>query len=222
MVFDSSTIISLAMNNLLWLLSKLKKRYKGGFFIPQEIKREVVDTPLNSKRFAFEALQVQAELNSGILKGYEKTDYLLLAKRIDELVNNMFFAYGSPMKPLHKGEICALALAKTLDADALAVDERSTRAIIENPLLLKNLFEQKLHTKIEINMDNMKEFLEIVSNIRIIRSSELCLIARELGMFDNLSHNMPKSKIIDAVLWAVKLDGCSISIKEIEEAKRAV
>ncbi len=221
-VFDSSSIISLSMNNLLWVLAGMKKHYSGEFFIPEEIKREVVDVPLNSKTYGLKALQVREQINSGVLRLYRKRDYLEFAERVGLLVNNMFYAFGNPVKLMHSGEISALALAKMINADALAVDERSTRVIIENPLLLKYLLEKKLHTKIEVNMENVRELTGLISGMGVIRSSEICFVANEFGLFRNLNTTISKLKVLDAVLWAVKVNGCSISAKEIEDMKRGV
>ena len=58
MIFDTGPIISLALNNLLWVLDPLKKKFKGNFYITKSVKKEIIDRPLNSKKFKFEALQV--------------------------------------------------------------------------------------------------------------------------------------------------------------------
>ena len=57
-IFDTGPVISLTTNNLLWVLDSLKKQYKGNFYITPTVKRELVDTPIQSKKFKFEALQV--------------------------------------------------------------------------------------------------------------------------------------------------------------------
>ena len=66
-VFDTGPIISLTTNNLLWLLEPLKKKYKGHFHITSDVKRELIDRPLQTKKFKFEALQVMHIIKKGIL-----------------------------------------------------------------------------------------------------------------------------------------------------------
>ena len=51
LVFDAGPIISLTMNNLLWLLDPLKVNFKGEFYIPMAVKGELVDRPLTTKKF---------------------------------------------------------------------------------------------------------------------------------------------------------------------------
>src|SRR3989338_1555612 len=70
-VFDSGPLISLTMNNLLWLLEPLKRAFKGEFFIPEAVKMELVDEPLQTKKFKFEALQVQELISNRVLEGVE-------------------------------------------------------------------------------------------------------------------------------------------------------
>ena len=58
-IFDAGTLITLAMNGLLPELRKLRGIFKGKFLITKEVKNEVVDRPINTKRFELEALQIQ-------------------------------------------------------------------------------------------------------------------------------------------------------------------
>ena len=67
-VFDTGPIISLTMNNLLWILEPLKSISNANFYITNPVKKELVDNPLNkTKRFKFEALQVLHYIENGIL-----------------------------------------------------------------------------------------------------------------------------------------------------------
>jgi len=67
-VFDAGPVISLTTNNLLWLLEELKKKYKGEFYLAEAAKKELIDMPLETKKFKFEALQVLRCINEDILK----------------------------------------------------------------------------------------------------------------------------------------------------------
>src|SRR3989344_7483714 len=67
-VFDTGPIISLATNNLLWILEPLEKAFGGDFIMPPGVRKELIDNPLRSKRFKFEAMQALNLVNTGVLK----------------------------------------------------------------------------------------------------------------------------------------------------------
>ena len=54
LVFDAGPIITLTMNNLLWLLEQLKSQFNGEFFICPAVRRELVDKPLQTKKYKFQ------------------------------------------------------------------------------------------------------------------------------------------------------------------------
>ena len=86
MIFDAGPIISLTTNNLLWLLAPLKEKFGGEFYITENIRKELVEKPLKTKKFKFEALQVQDQIEKGVLKVIKnsktkaKAEQLLLAQ----------------------------------------------------------------------------------------------------------------------------------------------
>lgn len=218
LVFDSSTIISLALNNLLWILKPLKDKYKGEFYITQEIKEEIIDTPIKTKKFKLEALQIQEILEQEIFKIYPQ-HLLEKEESLKQTANQIFFVKNNFMTIIDPGELSALVLAKEISAEAIIIDERTTRLMIENPQLLANIFKNKLHTKIEINEKNLNQFTKEFSNIKIIRSSELSAIAYELGILNKYisSKTSNKKEILEAVLWGIRFKGCSISDEELNE-----
>ncbi len=67
-VFDTGPIISLTTNNLLGLLTNLKEKYKGSFYITGAIRRELIERPLETKKFKFEALQVIRCVGADVLE----------------------------------------------------------------------------------------------------------------------------------------------------------
>lgn len=66
-IFDAGPIISLATNNLLWILKPLKKYFNGKFYITDAVKRELVDKPFETKKFKFEAIQVEKLIEEGVI-----------------------------------------------------------------------------------------------------------------------------------------------------------
>src|SRR3989344_3588176 len=107
-VFDSGPIISLAMNNLLWLLDPLKQKFKGEFFIPEAVKAEIIDRPLTTKIFEFEALQVESLIRQETIKIISSSEIERLANHLGTLANSAFVAMGNPIKIVQYGEMQAL------------------------------------------------------------------------------------------------------------------
>ncbi len=223
-VFDTSAIISLASNSLLWVLGELKKKFKGHFYIPGAVKAEIIDSPLQSKRFKLEAMQVLAEVAKGNLEIYDHSPEV--EKEISDLsgiANSIFMARGNYIRIAHTGELGTVALARLLQSDAIVVDERTTRVLIEEPQRLAQLFEAKLHTPITVNKNNLALFQEKVNALPVLRSSELGVIAFEIGLFDRYALkgeeayvSNPRLNVLDGVLWGLKLRGCAISTEEID------
>ena len=209
--FDSSTLISLAMTcNLHWL-KQLKKDYGADFFITPAVKSETIERGLNSLRFKYEAMRLKSLLDSNVLKLYDNKQ---ISGDIDELlylINNTYFALNRPLKIVQLGEITALACAIKEDADALAVDERTTRLVVENPSALQDLLTKKLHTKVYANRKNLQHWEELVSEkFEIIRSTELAIVAWKKNLLVDNSGNS-----LTGILWALKFAGCAISENEI-------
>ena len=218
-VFDTGPVISLTTNNLLWLLKELKKRFEGEFYLSEATKRELVDKPLMTKRFEFEALQVMRYIKKGILKVIDNSK--LKAKTIEllDLVNTSFKAKGNFINVCHYAEISGIVSCTYLGSDILVIDERTTRLLIENPLELRNILQSKLHTSVSMDRDKLRTFAEQTKNIKLIRSVELVTIAYELGLLDQYLADIPDSKkiLLDSVLWGVKISGCAVSEDEIDE-----
>lgn len=218
-VFDTGPIISLTTNNLLWMLEPLKIQFDGGFFIPTIVKNELVDKPLQTKKFKFEALQVLQIVQDGILEVVDNKHIRKTTQRLYDLANNIFHANNHSISIVHLGEIEGIASAIYLGSDAFIIDERTTRVLIEDPKKLANILQHKLHTTISVNHKNLKLFLKRVKVIRILRSLELVVIAYEFGLLDKYVLRIPFSKktLIEGLLWGIKLNGCAVSQREIKE-----
>jgi len=217
--FDAGPIISLSTNNLLWILPELKKIFDGQFFISDSVRRELIDVPFHSKKFKFEAMQVMKAVEDKIIEIVPGERTLQLKNELLSLANNSFFAKDEAIRLVHDGEIDSIAGAVIMGSAAVVIDERTTRIMIEDWQSMRDLMQKHLHTKIDVNLENLKKFLEKIKGIRVIRSAELVLIAYEKGM---LSPYLPKVKnaereLIDGILWGIKLNGCSISREEIEK-----
>ncbi len=217
LIFDSGPLINFAMNGLLPVLERLKKEFKGDFLITKEVKQEIIDTPMEIKRFELEALQMKELFDKRIIKHADITE-----KQVDELrnkreeiiriANSTFFSNKKDIHLLDKGECATLALSFILkEPNAIVIDERTTRMLCEAPENLRKLLEKKLHTKVEANRKNYEFF----QKFKIIRSTELAYIACKKNLCE-----IKDPKILEAVLYGLKFRGCSISEKEIDEIKK--
>ncbi|MBI3623620.1 hypothetical protein HY212_06105 [Candidatus Pacearchaeota archaeon] len=219
-IFDASTLISFAMNGMFDELRKLKEVFGGKFIITSEVNEEIVEKPINIKRFELEALRIKKLIEDKVIEtpsslGIKDKDISYKTRELLEIANQTFDANGKKMHIVDLGEVSALVLSKILTEkginNVIAVDERTTRMLIEKPDNLERLFEKKLHTKIRANKNNFKFF----KGPKLIRSTELAYVAYKKGLV-----NLKNPETLDALLYAMKYKGCSISEDEIEEMKR--
>ena len=219
-IFDAGTLISFSMNGLLSQLIKLKKIFNGKFLITEDVKREVIDKPIKIKRFALEGLRIRELLRNKILElpvslGVNLEELKNKTNEIMTKANNTFVGRGKPVHIIDSGESSCLALSNILTqkkiTNVIAIDERTTRMLGEKPENLKNLLQKKLHTKITYNKENFKFF----TGFKFIRSAELVYVIYKKGLL-----KLNGDSTLDALLWAVKFKGCSISGDEINEIER--
>ncbi len=216
LIFDSGPLINFAMNGSLYLLEKLKSEFNGDFLITKEVKQEIIDTPLTIKEFELEALQLKSLYDKGVIKLADITPQQIneLRKKRDEIMNTADTTFRTRKRYIHlidKGESAVLALSNIIKPNLIVIDERTTRILCENPENLKKLLEKKLHTSITADKKNYSYFRDF----KIIRSTELAYIAYKKGFFD-----IKDSRVLEAMLYALKYKGCSISVGEIEEMKK--
>jgi len=225
MVFDSSSIISLATNNLLWVLEPLKEKFKGRFCIGSSVKQEIIDVPINGKRFRLEAVMILDLLRDGVLELIEDPKINEITDKLMKLSGSIFETKGEYIQVIHKGEVQSLALVKHLNSNAYIIDERTTRLLVENPKKLTGILLNKLHSRINVNKNNLDEFRKEVGRVDIIRSIELMVYAYDSGLLDEYVKGKVdvgfkvdlKKTLLEGLLWGLKLRGCSISTEEIDE-----
>jgi len=220
-IFDSGTLISLAINGLLPELKELKKIFDGKFLITEYVRKEVIEKPLTIKRFELEGLKLKQLLDEKVLEmpsavGVKDSEISEHTNQLMEIANNLFIGERKPIHIISGGETSCLALSKILTGkkvtNAIAVDERTMRMLVENPDNLKELLQRKLHTKITLNKKDFTPF----KGFKIIRSAELVYVAYKKGIV----RIKDGERVLDALLWAVKFSGCSISSEEIKEIER--
>jgi len=222
LVFDTGPVISLTVNNLLWLLQPLQQLFKGAFYIPEAVHAELVDRPLQTKRFKFEALQVEEQIENGVFSIIDTKQIRERASALLMLANNAFIARGQPLRVCQYAELETLAAGTLSNANAVVIDERITRTLVENPTALQRLLQKRLHTPVQANKTNITQFQSMCTQVPIIRSVELVTIAYERGLLDKYLVKVPnvRQQLLESVLWGVKLHGAAISEQEIEEILR--
>lgn len=217
LIFDAGPLINFAMNGITPILENMKKQFDVEFLITKEVKKEIIDYPETVKRYELEAIQLKELFDKGVIKhaNISEEEVNKLRDKREEIMtiaNNTFFSNGKPIHLLDKGECAALALSTILkQPSVLVVDERTTRMLCENPENLRKLLQKKLHTGINANKKNFEMF----KNFKIIRSTELAYIAHKNNLIQ-----FKDPKAYEAILYALKFKGCSISEEEIEEMKK--
>lgn len=217
LIFDSSAIISLALNDLLFILKPLKNIFGGEFYITEQIKYELIDYSLTIKKFKLEALMIKKLIDEGIIKIKSDSFIEKQTKMFLNIANNTFKVNGEGIKIIHEGEASCLSLYNFLPTEkkAIVTDERTMRMLCENPKNLHKLLEKKNHRSIQANEMNYNFF----KKFKIIRSAELAYIAYKHSI---ISLPIKSKEAIEAILYALKYKGCAISHNEILEAKNLI
>ena len=219
LIFDASTLITLAMNGLLGELRKLKKIFDGKFIITKDVKREVIEKPMKINRFKLEAIKVRNLVDEKVLEmalslGIKDNEINSETEKMKKVANNMFVARGREIKLIDSGEASCLALSRILTLkkieNVIVVDERTARMLGEKPENLEKLLQRKLHTIVRIRKKNFNFF----KGFKFIRSAELVYVVHKKGLIKM------KNGVLEALLYAVKSKGCAISGDEIKQIKK--
>lgn len=214
-VFDSGVIISFSETCFISLLKDLKESI-GEFIVTKNVKYECIDKVKNVMRFKLSSVRIEGEISHQVFSVYQSDKKLDEAtNKIMYLTNNMFYVRGRPMKIIQIGEAESLALLAITDASFLAVDERTTRMLIEEPHALLEIFKRKYKTS-QISLDEKKylKFREIIGNVNSLRSVDLFVYAYKKKL---LSSQFDDKENLKAALYALKFKGCSVSFEEINE-----
>ena len=220
-VVDSSTLISCAMNCLLWVFDEFKSQGVD-FIVPEGVKYEVIDKGLRTKKFRFEAVRVAHHfINQTIETSSE--DIKDLTGELLEYANSSFYVKNNPIKILQKADAEVAALARKTNADALMTDENTLRLLIENPDAIMKRLKHKLHTNVNVDKRKLYSFQKKMGNIPVLRSVDLLAVALEDDkIFEPTfsrceAGNISKKDVISGVLYALKFSGCAVSFHEMED-----
>lgn len=219
-VFDSGTLINLSLNGLLYILEGMKKEFGGKFLITEQVKYEVIDRPMGILKFELGALRVKALLDSGVLELPESVNISskLINDRTGDYMNSANHVLefkGQPVSIVSSGEMSCLALSAELTEkgveNIISIDERTTRVLCEEPKNLEKIMSAKLHQRLQTDLSKLKMF----SNFRFIRTSEFVYVAFKKGII-----SIEDKKALEALLYATKFKGASISFEEVDQLKK--
>jgi len=220
LIFDSGALINLSMNGLLDILPALKKKINGKFLITKEVKYEVVDRPMGISRFELGALMVQDLIESGVLEMPESIgiNSKFITQKTSELMdiaNHYLQIKNKWLNIVSDAEMSCLALSSELSSQGIeniiAIDERTTRMLAEMPQNLGRLMSEKFHMPVNLIAKNF----EIFSKYRFIRSTELVFVAYKKNLIQ-----LKGKKVLEALLYATKFKGSSVSFEEIDILKK--
>jgi len=221
LIFDSGTLINLSMNGLLDILKSLKEGWNGEFIITEQVKQEVVDRPMGVLRFELGAIRIQNLIDESVLKlpGFFDVKNDVLNEKTRELMdmaNHFVQARDKWINIVSDAEMSCLALSEELTKrgvdNMIALDERTTRILCENPASLERLMSEKLHQNVKMVAQDFKIF----SKYRFIRSTEMVYVAFKKGLI-----SLNGKKALEALLYATKFKGSSVSYEEIDAIKKS-
>jgi hypothetical protein len=214
-VCDASSLIALTDAGLLGALMSVEQRMKGDLLVTREVINESINNPIKVPEYSFSAVRLKRALDSGAFGLVEFSDNTF--DKILNSANNMFYT-NRPFHLVNHGEAEMLAAAIDNNLTTMLMDERTTRALIEAPMELKNHLENEFHVRINVNQDMYAEFKEMTSGLQVIRSAEIVALANEKGYFKK--YKDLSNAAYEAALYAVKFKGCSIGFDEIKELAR--
>ncbi len=132
-----------------------------------------------------------------------------------DLVNHSYKSRGQWINLVSKAEMSCLALNQELIKQKIdsiiAIDERTTRVICEKPENLEKLMTRRLHKQVRLKNSEIKK----LKDHKIIRSSELVYVAYKKGIV-----KLKDPKVLEALIYATKFKGSSISFEEIDVLKK--
>ncbi len=219
LILDAGPLINLSMNGLLEIFEKIKQ-HGITIAITNYVYQEVVDRPSHIPRFELGALRIKELMQKGVIQF--ATELGLASQEIESETQHMVSLINCAVKTenhcieiVSPAEVSCLAVSRILSRRAIeniiGIDERTTRVLFEKPSNLKDLMSNKLHRHITLNTQE----IEKLGHFRFIRSSEIVYMAYKKGFIQ-----IPDKRALEALIYATKFKGSSISWDEMEQLKR--
>jgi hypothetical protein len=128
---------------------------------------------------------------------------------------------GKKLRILHGGEAQTLALFNSAKIDALLVDEKTLRLLVESPQVLASKLEHEYGTQVAMDERQAAKLKKFTRNVFVMRSSEVAAAAFKKGFFTPFGEGV-QVHVLEAALYALKKAGCSIAATELEEYSAVV
>lgn len=213
---DSSTLISLSQSCLVGALDFLSSKVKGRFIIPPAVRHEIVVHPMHVRRYSFSALRMGRLLQKNVIQVIEPPGIEQKAKELAHLANNLLFVHGRPIQLIQEGETQCLALLCLNQAGAIAVDEKTTRLLLEAPsVLLERTASEYRSNVVGFNQKNLRAWNALMPRVSVLRSAELIAIAARRGYFRE--YGELEEQAMQSAIASVRNAGCSLTEKELDE-----
>ena len=208
-ICDSSSLIALSDTCHLNIMNMFKS---VNFVIPRMVEYESVIRPLQIKQYSLHAHRLRQTIDKGTIKVIEDNNDLI--RNVMDVANNTYYKKGKPIHLIDRGESGMIAACSDRDIRYMLIDERTTRTLIEAPDILKQHFEDEFRVHITTNVENLDKFRQMTKDIKILRSSELLILAYNKGYFSSFSN---QKDVLEAALYRLKYNGCALSFEEIQE-----
>ncbi|MEW5955901.1 MAG: hypothetical protein AB1626_05210, partial [Candidatus Micrarchaeota archaeon] len=180
-VCDSSTLISLSDTCNIECLYFLRSSSSASFLIPPSVYNEIITCPLHIPRFEFSAIRLRKALEDGAFHEVTAPQIEQRTREVMEAANNSFRLDGKPLSLLHEGEAQCLAAYTAAGATALAIDEKTTRLLIEDPHKLLQALKEEYRGHLSVDERSLGRFAEKTRGVQIIRSAEIIAAAAPKG-----------------------------------------
>lgn len=214
-VFDSSTLITLSQTCLIDVIRFLSSKAKGEFIIPPAVRHETVVHPLHSRRYSLSALRIQQLISDESLKVIDPIGLQTKTQQLLKIANNLLLVKGKPIQLIQEGETQCLAIACLSDASAFAVDEKTTRLLLEAPSVLLEKTAIEFNHQVSFNQKNLRAWNAIIPRIPIMRSCELISLAGKMGYFKKYADF--ENQAIQSSIASSRNAGCSLTEQELIE-----
>ncbi|VVB56559.1 Uncharacterised protein [uncultured archaeon] len=217
LICDASALISITDSCFIHVLYMLKRGFSGAYVMPPCVYEECVVQPRRIMADARYALRVERAVSDEVLDVVPLADPGDAAQ-ILQWANSIFTLEGRPLPILQRGEAECLALALETGVRDLLMDERTTRLLLEDPAQLTAHLQAEYGERLRVRQQPLDELMARCKTLRFYRSSEMLLLAYQMGFFDDY-WNM-KEEALEAALYRLKYSGCALSEDEIEQSMK--
>lgn len=216
LVLDSSALISLSESCVVSALRFLRKSAR--FIAPESVFDESVENPLKIKQYGFSALRIKRLFFEKVVD--EVPAAAARSQEVLSLANSLMLVDGRPLELIQLGEADCLGLVLSGNADAVVIDEKTLKLLVENPNKMRELLRGEYSGKVGFNEAALRKWQQLTRGVKIIRSAEILAVAGRLGYFRFFQED--EEAAFHASIFALKGYGCSITKEELREFEQII